>query len=138
TVRANDLPILSAEFMEASCQLLGGQETPVPVDVGQRRRTDGAGDVTGDGIDGLVLPSEAVGGASIEQEMPGGIPRGACGVQEAAHTHAGCGEVASSRGDRARLSGLTGCGPGGDTAVQDTNTQEAEVSQHPPEPAGRQ
>src|ERR1035437_1818054 len=124
--------------MEAHCQLFGWQETPMPVNAGQRRSADGAGDVTGDRIDSLVLPSEAVSGASIQQEMPGGIPRDVCGIQEVAHTHAGCCEVAGSRGDRARLSGLTGGGPSGDPAVQDTDIQEAEVSQHPPETAGRQ
>src|SRR5450759_1168120 len=121
--------------MEAPCQLFGGPETPVPVDAGQRRSIDGAGDVTGDRIDGLVLPSEAVGGASIQHEMPDGIPRGACSVQEAAHANAGCCEVASSRCDRARLSELSGGGPSGDAAVQDTNTQEAKVSEHPTDPA---
>src|SRR5450631_2144495 len=124
--------------MEAPCQLFGWQETPVPVDAGQRRSADGAGDVTGDRIDGLVLPSEAVGGASIEQEMPGGVPRCVCCVQDATHTRAGCCEVASSRCDRAGLSWLTGGGPGGNAAVQDTNIQKAQVTQHPPDPTGRQ
>src|ERR1019366_2164755 len=106
--------------MEASCQLLGGQKACVLVDVGQRRSADGAGDVTGDRVDGLVLPPEAVGGASIEQEVPGGIRRCVCGVQEMAHTHAGWCEVAGSPCSRTGTGGLTGGGPGGDAAVQDT------------------
>ena len=70
--------------MEVPCQLFGRPKTPAPVDAGQRKSADGSGDVTADRIDGLVLPSEAVGGASIEQEMPGGIPRCACCVQDPA------------------------------------------------------
>jgi len=103
--------------MEAPCQVSGRQEAPVLIDVGQCRRADGAGDVTGDRIDGLVLPSEAVCWSSIQQETAGGLPHGVCGVQEPAHTHGGRCEVASSRCDRTRLGGLTGGGPGGEAAI---------------------
>src|SRR5665811_151366 len=87
-----------AKVAKASRQLINGQEPTVRVDGVESRCADGAGDATGDRVNGLFLPAKPVCVASIEQDVPSGIRRSGGGVKQATEAGTRRREVPDSRG----------------------------------------
>ena len=134
----SSLRILPGEpFPPASLELGGGQETPIGAEIGSERMVDGAGHVSGDGVDGFDRAGEALRRARVHQEVRAGL-QGALEVGGAEHgprvdSRREARGAGGAGGGLARLHGAAGGDPGLEAAVEDGHRLMSQPAQHPPQ-----